>query len=182
MDGRSDENLVDGFRESGDLRCLDELVCRHVERVRAMIYPMVLNNADADELTQEVFLRAVTGLAGFRGKSRFSTWLHRIAINTTLSFLRRKGRSPVESRENPPDSPDTAPGPGVSAETREMDAAASRALGSLSPALRSAIALTAIQGMSVKEAAAATGCLAATMYWRVHQARKILRNQLAEYF
>jgi DNA-directed RNA polymerase specialized sigma24 family protein len=62
----------------------------------------------------------------------------------------------------------------------ESDARVAKALESLSPPLRAAIVLTAIQGMSMKEAAKAEQCLMATLYWRVHQARKLLWEQLGE--
>jgi len=58
----TDEELVAAYRNSGQRPVLDELVRRHVGKVRAMIYPMVLNSSGADDLTQEVFLRAVRGL------------------------------------------------------------------------------------------------------------------------
>ena len=175
----SDDNLIDLFAETGELRHFDALVRRHIGKTRAMIYPMVLNDADADELTQEVFLRAMNGISRFKRKASFSTWLYRIAMNTTRSFLSRKSRSPVEHREDPPDRPDTTRlNPAATMIANEADNQVSDALSSLSPCLRSAITLTAIHGMSVTEAAAADGCLAATMYWRVHQARKILKNKL----
>ena len=84
----SDEELVDDFQQTGEMRNLDELVHRHIGKVKAMIYPMVLNQADADEITQDVFIRMANGVTGFQNKAMFSTWLYRIAMNTTHSFLR----------------------------------------------------------------------------------------------
>jgi len=75
MDSVTDEHLLGKYAESGELRYFDLLVRRHIGKVRAMIYPMVLNDADADELTQEVFLRVVGSIQGFKGQSAFSTWL-----------------------------------------------------------------------------------------------------------
>ena len=63
----------------------------------------------------------------------------------------------------------------------ETDAEVKRALASLSSPLRSAITLTAIQGLNVKEAARIDGCMTATMYWRVHEARKQLKKRLGRY-
>ena len=68
-----------------------------------MVFQMVLDHSLADDVTQEVFLRAFRGLSGFRGKSKFSTWLYRVAMNTTRSFLARSGRSPVEFRAEVPE-------------------------------------------------------------------------------
>ena len=71
----SDEQLVERFRDSGDLGHFDELVRRHIGPVRRMAFSMVLNHADADDLTQEVFLRVARGIGNFRGQAKFSTWL-----------------------------------------------------------------------------------------------------------
>lgn len=181
MDNIVDEQLVDRYAESGELRYFDALTRRHLGKVRAMIYPMVLNDADADELTQEVFLQVVGNIHGFKGRSAFSTWLYRIAMNTTHNFLKRRTRNPVEHRETPPDSPGGKSwSPTETIMGKESDARVTKALESLSPPLRAAIVLTAIQGLSLKDAAKAEHCLMATMYWRVHQARKLLRNRLGE--
>lgn len=181
MESAADEHLVRQYVESGELRLFDTLVRRHIAKVRAMIYPMVLNDADADELTQEVFLRVVGSIQRFKGQSAFSTWLYRIAMNTTHNFLKRRIRNPVEHRQNPPDSPGGKNwSPTETIMGMESDARVAKALESLSPPLRAAIVLTAIQGMSMKEAAKAEQCLMATLYWRVHQARKLLWEQLGE--
>ena len=181
MENLADEHLVREYVESGELRHFDTLVRRHIPKVRAMIYPMVLNDADADELTQEVFCRVIDGIHGFGHRSAFATWLHRITMNTTRNFLKRRTRNPVEHRETPPDSPGARHAhPDERAMAREDDAQLTAALAELSPALRSAIVLTTIHGMSVREAAQAEGCLTATLYWRVHQARKLLRVRLSE--
>jgi len=181
MGGDSNEQLVDSFRQTGEMRHLDELVHRHMPKVRAMIYPMVLNDADADEITQDVFIRMANGIDRFQGKALFSTWLYRIAMNTTHSFLRRKSRNPTDSHAEPPDQPDRAAGPDRVLMANETDSEIERALADLSPSLRSAITLTAIQGLSVTEAARIEHCLAATMYWRVHQARQQLKKRLGRF-
>lgn len=174
----NDEQLVKQFLKTQELSYFDVLVRRHLGRVRVMIYPMVLNDADADDLTQEVFLRVVHCLPGFQGRARFVTWLHRIALNTTYDFLRHKQRCPIVAQAELPEQPDQAAGPRAVVQQHELGDTVSRALATLSPTLRAAITLTAIEGLSVTEAARAAGCLAATMYWRVHQARKQLKAEL----
>lgn len=171
-----DDELIGAFIRSGGMSPIDVLVRRHIGRVRAMIFSMVLNEADADDLTQEVFLRVVAGLPTFGNRSAFTTWLYRITLNTTHTFLTRKTRNPVENREYPPDQADPLNGmPPEVLMARESDARLTTALNELPPALRSAITLTCIHGFGVKEAAEAEGCLTATLYWRVHRARKLLR-------
>ena len=177
MNVLADEQLVRQYVESGEMRHFDELVSRYVRKVRAMIYPIVLHDADADDLTQEVFLRVSKGLARFRGEAQFSTWLYRIAMNTTHGFLRRKSRNPVATHEDPPEIEDTM-APDRLAMAGESAALVGRAMAQLSPGLRSAITLVILNGMSVSEAARAEGCLMATMYWRIHEARRILKKEL----
>ena len=178
----TDEELIAVFRESGDARVLSGLVREHVPRVRTMIFRMVLNESDADDLTQEVFLRAFRGIAGFRGKSEFSTWLYRIAMNTTRSFLSRPNRPLPMPEEVLVDRADVASAtPEQLAIAGELDGAVTAAIGSLPTHLRAAVVLTILQGMDVREAAKIERCAAATMYWRIHKARKTLKKLLGRY-
>jgi RNA polymerase sigma-70 factor (ECF subfamily) len=178
--GLSDDELIRAFRHDGDRTALNELIRRHVGWVRAMIYGMVLNDADADELSQEVFVRAIRGLGQFRGDARFSTWLRRIATNTVRSFLARAARpAPLADSRLTEHADARAATPEQSAIAAELDQRITEALGSLSPPLRAAIVLTAIEGVPVREAARIENCPVATMYWRVHKARKILKQRLA---
>src|SRR5688572_18355227 len=88
--GATDSELISAFRGSGDRSALDALVRRHIGRVRAVIYPMVLDDTLADDLTQDTFVRAVRGLPGFRQDSEFSTWLYSIAMNCVRSYFSRR--------------------------------------------------------------------------------------------
>jgi len=143
---------------------------------------MVFDQAAADDLTQEVFMRAFSSLATFSGRSRFSTWLYRVALNTTYTFLTREKRSPVDYRADLPETiQGRNPEPGDAAIHAELESAVETALGNLSPRLRAAIVLTSLQQMEVKQAAKIEGCTTATMYWRIHEARKQLRRQLQEH-
>jgi len=147
-----------------------------------MISQMVLNDADADDLTQEVFLRAIRGISGFQGRSQLSTWLYRIAMNTVHNFLRRQNRRQPAPGEVLEDRADLrASTPERLAMAGELNNAITAAVGSLPPALRAAVVLTILQGLRVREAAKIEGCTAATMYWRIHKARKVLKKRLEEY-
>jgi RNA polymerase sigma-70 factor (ECF subfamily) len=170
--------LVTRFQETGEVRHMDELVRRHIGKVRSMVFPMVLNDADADDVTQETFLNAVRNIGSFRGQSEVGTWLHRIAINAAYSFLRRKKRCREDRREDVSERVDPSAGPDRRMMGLELGVQIGEAMGALPVSLRAAITLTAIHGMSVKEAARLEGCLAATMYWRVFEARRILGKEL----
>lgn len=159
----------------------EALVRDHTQKVWATIYQMVLSREDADDLTQEVFARALRGAESFRRRATSATWLYRIAMNTTRSFLRRKSICPVAFRGDLAGNPGSGgPRPDDAAIAEELRDRVAVALDSLSPSLRAAIVLTATQGFGTREAARIAGCSPAVMYWRIHKARKILREQLGE--
>src|SRR5437868_12321651 len=84
-----DRQLVRRAQE-GDLSAFDELICRYQERVYATIYHMTSNHEDANDLTQETFVKAYKALTSFKGDSGFFTWVYRIAVNKTINFLKQK--------------------------------------------------------------------------------------------
>ena len=178
---QTDEELVCRFQQSEAVEHLDELARRYVPKVRQMVFHMVLSDADTDDLVQEIFIRAFRGLAGFRGRSRFSTWLYRVTMNTVKSFLAARARSPVETVASVPDREgsrlDTPDRHVVSAERVQQ---IESALGGLPPKLRAALVLTAIHGIGPAEVARIEGCATATVYWRVHQARKHMKRELRQ--
>lgn len=174
----SDEGLIVDFKQGGNQTCLETVIKRHIGKVRAMIYHMVLNDADADDLTQEVFIRVVHAIGGFRNTARFSTWLYRIVMNTTTDFLRKKQRMPITTEKDLPTLVDKGAMPPDQLAIRETDNQIAEALALLSPCLRAAITLTAIHGLKAAEAARIEGCAIAIMYWRIHQARRLLRKKL----
>ncbi|MHC4399797.1 MAG: RNA polymerase sigma factor [Planctomycetota bacterium] len=179
---RTDEELIAAFQDSGDPRMLSGVIRRHVEKVRTMISQMVAGNADVDDLTQDVFVRAIRGIAEFRGESQFSTWLYRIAMNTTYSFLRKQSRPQPAGEEVLADQADRrASTPERLAMAGELNGAITAAVGSLTPTLRAAVVLTTLQGLGVREASKIEGCATATMYWRIHKARKILKKELEKH-
>jgi RNA polymerase sigma-70 factor (ECF subfamily) len=174
----TDEQLIRQFRETGDPTALDTVVSRHIGRVRGMIYTMVLNDADADDVTQEVFLKAINRLSSFRNASAFSTWLHRIAVNTARSFLRRRGRDRLVFGEAVPEESDPRPSAPAHAAAREQERAMEEALAQLPLPLRSAFSMVVLQEMTPREAARAEGCFLSTIYRRVDAAREALGRAL----
>ena len=176
----TDEQLVIEYQETNAERCFEQLMDRHVRKVRGMVYAMVLNDHDTDDLTQEVFLRAARNLDRFGGKAKFSSWLHRVTMNVVYDFLRHRKRNRVDHRENLPDEGCKRPTPDAVLAGSEATDDIHSAMAALPPLLRSAISLTAIHGLSAGEAARVEKCLPATMYWRVHEARRRLRKDLKE--
>lgn len=177
-----DKELIASYLGSGCRESLDKLMQRHIGKIRNAIYPMVLDNEAADDLTQDVFLKAFRGLASFDGKAEFSTWLYRIAMNTTYTFLNRRNRSPVSFHGDLPEpSLQESESPDAPALRAELDGQIAMALDHLSPKLRAAIVLTTMQGKSPAEAAEIEECSSATIYWRIHEARKQLNGHLSKW-
>jgi len=184
MTEHSDEDLVALFRETGDPGHFERLVERHAVRIRAIVLGMVLSDADADDITQEVFMRAARGLSGFRAGAAFTTWLYRIAMNTTRSFLRAKARRGRLVQDGGTAvqyvAARSADRPDRRAVATELGEQIEQALDNLPQVLRAALVLTVLEGVEVAEAARVEGCARATMYWRVHRARQLLRTALSE--
>lgn len=176
---RTDSELIQSIR-NGDGPAADELVRRHLARVRNLVFQLVLNHDAADDVTQDVFARVLRGLPSFRGQSLFVTWLHRIAVNVSYAFLRQSGRRqsvplPEESIDGAVSSPDSTL---IELEQKNRITVA---LAQLTPQLRTAIVLTVMQGMSAIEAAEIEECPVGTMYWRIHEARRRLRHELKDW-
>ena len=179
---RSDKQLIELFRESGQQAAIDELVRRHLRRVRATVFQMVQNDSEADDLTQEVFLKAVRGVESFDCRAEFSTWLYRVAMNTTYSFLKRRSRSPVDFRpelQEPMTSADSSPDRTVL--QAELSTEVEAAVANLSSTLRGAVVLVCLQGFSPAEAAEIEGCSVDTIHWRIHEGRRKLKRLLKEH-
>ena len=185
IDERSDEALVNEAR-NGSPAAFSELAKRHRQKVFRLIFGMSGNAADADDLAQEAFLAAYRSLARFRGRSGFSTWLYRIAVNTTLNFLKKRGRekSRVEFSEDLPvgAGPGRPPGdPEARSLRTELEARVREAVDALPPRLRAAFVLVTDRGMSHAEAGRVLGCSENTVSWRMHKARRALRSRLEPY-
>lgn len=178
----SDADLIAFYRKTGDRHSLEELIGRHLGKIRNLVFRMVMNEAAADDLTQDVFLKAYRALESFDGKSQFATWLYRIALNTTYTYIERCGRSPVDFRDQPPHAvAREGGGPDQVAMHIELKQEVTNALDDLSPKLRAAIVLTSFEQIEPSQAAEIEGCSTSTMYWRVHEARKQLKQRLKEH-
>lgn len=167
-----DDELV-GRARSGDEDAFTELVRKFQRRVYRAAYHMLGNHSDADDLTQEAFLRAYRGLAGFDRRADFGTWVYRIVVNAALNLLRARKRQ----RERAPAAPPAAAGSDP-VESRELVAAVVGALGALSPTLRVTLILATLEDKSYREIAAALEIPEGTVAWRVNQARKLMRQRL----
>jgi RNA polymerase sigma-70 factor (ECF subfamily) len=182
MDERPDDVLVEEVRQ-GNREAFSELARRHQQRIYGLIYGMTRNRSDADDLCQEVFLMAFRSIPGFHGRSSFSTWVYRIAVNASLNFLKKRGREKERTvfYDNLPerDGRRTAvSSPEMSAVRNELQDRIEDAVGSLPPLFKASFLLVEGQGLSHADAARALGCSENTISWRMHKARKMLRARL----
>ncbi len=141
------------------------------------------DRSEAEDVAQEVMLRAWQGIRNFQGRSSYFTWLYRIAVNEANRALERRARRPpgvsIGERElQLPASP--AVDPSRQAEARELRLALGRAIAELPRALRTAIVLRDVEGLSTQEAAEIAGVGEAAFKSRLHQARLRVRAAIGD--
>jgi RNA polymerase sigma-70 factor (ECF subfamily) len=176
--------------QAGDRGAFDALITRHKDVVYAVAYRFARDPDLALDLAQDVFIRAYRGIRSFRGRSSFSTWLYRIAMNTCIDYTRKRSRSVASLAvpEEVADFAETVPGergpfldPSENALAGELGDQIERAIDALPPYHKSVFVLYEIEGLSYKEIAEVVGCSIGTVMSRLHYARKKLRTMLAPY-
>ena len=183
IDKDSDGALV-AAAKCGDTRAFEELVFRHEQRVLAVAQRITNNWEDAEDVAQESFHKAFLHLDGFQEKSRFSTWLTRIAMNEAFMLLRRRRGVLEVLPENPDDSVksgseafvDQRPNPEESCWRRERTDLLAKAINRLSPIIARTILLRDIEQRSVEETAQILGTSIGAVKARVFQGRRKLRR------
>jgi RNA polymerase sigma-70 factor (ECF subfamily) len=158
----------------GDAGALDALVRQSYAPVWRTVHRFTRDRHSADGLTQEAFLRACANLATFRGECRFTTWVSRIALNLAMNERRRLRPGPMPARE--PAAAGTSPD--REAERSELRDRVRAAIAELPEPFAQALLLTFFGGVSHAEAAAELGCAEGTVAWRVHEAKKRIREVL----
>ena len=176
---QSDGELVERVRK-GETRCFADLVHRYQDPVYGMALRFVRGDRDAEDIAQEAFLRAYRGLEGFKGDSKFSTWLYRITWNLCADWLRRNrrpGRSPVaidEAAELADGRVDLEQGLLADEEKRKVR----EALDGLDDRYREVLILLYYQKMSYDQIAAVLDVPMKTVETRLYRARKLLKERL----
>jgi RNA polymerase sigma-70 factor, ECF subfamily len=178
-----DRELVDAAR-TGDHDAFAALVRRYQARIYNMALASTRSPADADDLAQEVFLKAYRGLAAFRGDSAFRTWLYRVAVNLLRTHASRPGLLGRLRREEPAaeaesDPLDRLPAPGDFESDTVRREAIDRALRRLPVELRTAVILRDIDGLDYKEIAGVLDVPIGTVMSRIARGRERLRPMLA---
>lgn len=188
--GPSDAELVRRCQR-GETRAFEELVVRYRGKVYAMIVNMTGNDADAWDLSQEVFLKAWRALAKFEARSQFYTWLYRIAHNVTYDWMRkRKIETGTEFDDETGNQvaagavtvPRQAAEPDRRLSSKETGLRIQQALKELSPEHRAVILMKEVDGLSYQEIAEAAGCSLGTVMSRLFYARKRLQSLLRDVY
>lgn len=181
----ADRELMDSSKQ-GDSAAFGVLVRRHQRRIYKVALHLLRNAGEAEDVVQDTFVRAYVALPRFDGRSQPYTWFYRIAVNLSLNRLRSRRRHPKVTEDDDARLEslllDTDPkaAPEGAAGDRQLGVALARAVDSLSETLRTTLILVAMDGLSHSEVAAILGCPEGTVAWRVHEARKKIRNLLVE--
>ena len=160
----------------GEKGAFDDLVRRYRKRIFALALHLSGSESDADDITQDVFLRAYHTLDRFEGRSEFFTWVYRLTVNRSLDARRARARRSESSFEGDPRieravEVDAQGDPRRAAELRQTYARVVRALDALPADMRTTVVLVALQGLSNAEAAVVQKCSRGTIAWRLHEAR-----------
>jgi RNA polymerase sigma-70 factor (ECF subfamily) len=185
------QSVVD--EHTPELLTEEEIFRKYASRVYNLARRMLGNDADAEDVTQDVFVQVLRNLPTFRGEAAFSTWLYRIAVNTTLTYRRkravRKAYSLAEPFQEFADNGEHrrplrrwAPGPEQLALDREAHQLIEKAIGQLPEMYRDVYVLADVEGLPNADIADMLGLSVAAVKSRLHRARLLMRTLLAPYF
>ncbi|MEM7791688.1 MAG: sigma-70 family RNA polymerase sigma factor [Verrucomicrobiota bacterium] len=176
--------------QAGNVGAYDQLVQKYREHIYSIIYNMTSNREDALDLTQETFIKAFQAIGRFKGKSSFFTWIYRIAINTSMTFLKKNRRRRFISYENVDDEmTKTEVFERLTSKSRtekgalvqELQEKLNESLQKLSPKHRTVVILHEIEGLEHAEIAEITKTSVGTVRSRLHYAKQQLQSYLQDY-
>jgi RNA polymerase sigma-70 factor (ECF subfamily) len=169
--------------QAGDVSAFEQLSGAYADRLFMLLLRLLGDRSEAEDVAQDVMLRAWLGITGFRGQSSYFTWLYRIAVNEASRARERRARRPVDvsiGAEQLQLPASAAHEPSRQAENSELRRAIGQALAQLPPALRTAIVLRDVEGLSTQEAAEIAGVSQAAFKSRLHQARLRVRAAVGD--
>ena len=165
--------------QAGDAGAFERLSGAYADRVFMLLLRLLGDRSEAEDVTQEVMLRAWQGITRFRGQSSYFTWLYRIAVNEANRALERRSRRPAGVAIGPDELQLPAPAaldPSRQAENSELR----RALAELPPSRRTVLLLRDVERLSMQEAAEIAGISQAAFKTRLHQARLRVRVAIGD--
>jgi RNA polymerase sigma-70 factor (ECF subfamily) len=164
----------------GDMQAFEELFRQHRRLVYGLSLRMTQDVAEAEDVTQEVFVLLFRKIGGFRGEASFTTWLHRLTVNQVLMRFRKTKSRREDSLEDEDLSPHESVSPASPRASQMIDRITlESALAKLPPGYRAAFILHDIEGYEHEEVARILGCAVGTSKSQLHKARTKLRKLLA---
>jgi len=185
-----DDEMLVRRTQSGDTRAFDSLWQKYSPRIYSLVYNMTSNHEDANDLLLEIFSKAYRSINGFRGRSSFYTWIHAIAVNMTINFVKKRGRRVQMSLDdmdtNVQNDKDFLELTATNTPLREVDLSElqkrlNEAMMKLSVEHRAVVTMFDIQGMPHAEIARILGVPEATVRSRLFYAHRQLQNYLEEF-
>lgn len=176
-----DETVLLAAARRGDSAAFETIMRRHNRQMFRTARAILQNEADAEEVVQEAYLKAFLHLGSFAGASRLSTWLVKIAVNEALGRLRRRmpGRAAEElAEESMQERPSAESSPEAAAAQGEIRRLLEAAIDALPQAQRTVFVLRAVEEFSTEDTAACLGIPQETVKTRLHRARQALRRRL----
>jgi RNA polymerase sigma-70 factor (ECF subfamily) len=176
--------------QAGEVAAFDLLIRKYRERLFGVVYNLTSNREDTADLVQDAFIKAFQSINRFQGQSSFFTWLYKIAVNTTLSYLRKNKMRTFFSLEKLQEDEPTSEillqltdktGADRDAYLRELQEKLNEALQKLSIKHRTVITLFEIDGLSHGEIAEVMECSEGTVRSRLHYAKQFLQGELGKY-
>src|SRR5262245_32085722 len=169
--------------KAGDQRAFEALVRRYRKRIFALALHITGSASEADDIAQDVFLKAYRALPQFEGRSQFFTWVYRMTVNRSLNVRRDRARRGEDTLDDPrlelAVAVDSRSNPGRAADARQTYARLLRALDSLPIDMRTTVILVSLQGMAYGEVAVIQNLSEGTIAWRMHEARRRLNEAMA---
>lgn len=184
-----EDDVLVARAQTGDSSAFDSLVLRHTGKLYGLVFHMTNNHEDTDDLLQEIWAKVFRSLAGFRGASKFSTWLHSIAVHMTINFLKKRGKRQALSLDAE-DADGNTPAdvllvsrqtPRKEANLSELQVRLTEALNKLTPEHRAVVTMFDVQGMAHAEIAKILGTSEGTVRSRLFYAHRQLQNFLSEF-
>ena len=188
---RTDEDKALVARaQAGDAAAFDDLVVKYSPRLYGLVYNMTSNHEDTNDMLQDVFAKAYRAIKGFRGKSSFYTWIHTIAVNMTLNFLKKRGRryhlslddvdASIQNDKEFIELTSTS-SPVREADLSELQRRLNESMMKLSEEHRAVVTMFHIQGMPHAEISKILGVSEGTVRSRLFYANRQLQNYLDEF-
>jgi len=168
--------------KAGDARAFEALVSRYRKRIFALALHITRSASEADDIAQDVFLKAYRALPQFEGRSQFFTWVYRMTVNRSLNVRRDRARRGEDMLDDPrlelAIAVDARSNPSREAELRQSYARLLRALDALPIDMRTTVILVSLQGLAHGEVAVVQKVSEGTIAWRMHEARRRLHEAM----